>query len=93
MLDGELLIELAVQDFEVLDEATKKKYIVRSLTRAESAELQIPKAKLGCTVSYFEDARGKKLGYRAYTHRCCTNFYDEPGDIPAGKLKFVSSTA
>jgi hypothetical protein len=69
------------------------KYERRSLTAEESKQLKVPKSELGCSVMYFEDKKGKKKGYIAYTHRAASGFYDNPGDIPASKLKFISSTA
>jgi len=93
-LDIELLIEIAIQkDIEILNEKYRKKLIKRSLTRAESSQLKVSQSELSCSVGYFEDSRGKKLGYRAYTHRAGTKYFDKPGDIPAASLKFISSTS
>ena len=42
---------------------------------------------------YVTDKKGKPKGYIAYTHRAGTGFYDKPEDIPAKRLRFVSSTS
>lgn len=93
LLDDELLIEAAVAG--VLEEgAWFDKYERRSLTREESSRLAVPKADLQCSVMHFTaKKKGNKDGYIAYTHRCSSGFYDRPEDIPASKLKFVSSTS
>jgi hypothetical protein len=88
-------IELRVryESFEPLTEAAWwDKYIRRSLTRAESAGLKIPRDKLGCTVMHFSDKSGKDLGFKVYTHRCASKFYKKTSDIPAKTLEFISST-
>jgi hypothetical protein len=94
-MDNELLVESAIEaDLESLTEAAWwDKYKRRSLTREESGRLKVPQAKLDCTVMYFEDKKGEKVGYAAYTHRAATKFYPEPEAIPAEKLEFISSTS
>lgn len=87
-MDELLMIEAALNEAAWWD-----KYKCRSLTREESAELKVPQKDLQCSVMHFESKDGKKTGFVAYTHRACTSFYDKPGDIPAEKLKFISSTS
>ena len=92
-MDDEMLIEMALVG--ALDEAAWwDKYEKRPLTADESSRLKVPKSKLGCTVMYMTPKKkGAKGGFIAYTHRCTSGFYDRPEDIPASRLKFVSSTS
>jgi hypothetical protein len=92
-LDNELLVEAAIQEY-LEEKAWWDKYEKRSLTKEESSRLKVPKAELQCSVMHFTPKSGKgEGGYIAYTHRASTGFYDRPEDIPAAKLKFVSSTS
>ncbi len=91
-LDNELLVEAAVAEY-LEEKAWWDKYEKRSLTKDESARLRVPKSELQCSVMHFTHKRGGKGGFIAYTHRAATGFYDRPEDIPAAKLKFVSSTS
>ena len=89
VLDDDLLVENA----DVLNESWLDKYIVRSITKAESAKLQVPKKDLHCSVMHFSDKKGNPKGFIAYTHRAGSGFYDKIEDIPAKKLRFISSTS
>ena len=92
-LDDELLVESAIQEY-LEEKAWWDKYEKRSLTRDESSRLKVPKSELQCTVMHFTPKSGKgEGGFIAYTHRAATGFYAKPEDIPAAKLKFVSSTS
>jgi hypothetical protein len=93
LLDDDLLIEVTIATY-LEEKAWFDKYERRSLTREESSRLKVPKAELSCSVMHFTAKRkGQKDGYIAYTHRASSGFYDKPEDIPATKLKFISSTS
>jgi hypothetical protein len=93
LLDDELVTEAAIDG--ILHEAAWwDKYDRRSLTAEESGRLKVPKSELQCSVMHFTPKKaGQKGGFIAYTHRCASGFYDKPEDIPAKKLRFVSSTS
>ena len=87
------ILELA--EAEALEEAAwYDKYERRSLTREESSKLRVSKSELQCSVMHFTPKSGKgEGGYAAYTHRASSGFYARPEDIPATKLRFISSTS
>ena len=91
LVDG--LDDGMILESTILHEDWRDKYIIRSLTKEESSKLKVSKSELSCSVMYVTDKKGKPKGYIAYTHRAGTGFYDKPEDIPAKKLRFVSSTS